>query len=420
MSMRISRTHPAVLAATAGATAMLALVGCAATAGPNSEAARSAIPSGAASGSAPGSTGLARATPRALATTSAPASTPSALGKSIFSLALDNVSLTVTPAGLYLTWYRPRPSGSVTGEVLARADAATGLIVAQREFGSGLIGAPLLADGSLWVTDSTPGSDPTPSGDRVPGRESLLRLNPATLTVTGKLTIGGARYGGGGAGPPGQVAFAGGAIWMDGGGLLVRVNPASVTAELTITLRFPVGTGLAEHPIVADDSSVAASLDGTVLIDAEANNGIGTVQRRDPVTGALLASSAVNGVVTPSIAEVTDSGVWLAAPTGMMGYVERVGTESLSPVSSTEVGGTNAIKVRFADRALWITNPVGGATRNYCADPTTGRVRAPLPLPNLGQDQLLAVGPRVLYYAAFSSSANGWRIATVPVPAGCG
>jgi hypothetical protein len=406
MSMRISGTGSAVLAATALAAATLALVGCAATAGPNSEAARSAIPSGLASGSAPGNTGLTRATPRALATTSAPARTPSALGKSIFSLTLDNVSLTVTPAGLYLTWYQQQPSGSVTGEVLARADAASGLIVAQREFSSGLVGAPVLADGSLWVTDSTPGSAPTPSGDRVPGRESLLRLNPATLTLAGKLTVGGSRYGG--TGPAGQVAFAGGAIWMDGGGLLVRVAPTSMAQELAIG--FPA----------ADSSSVSASPDGAVLIVAETRDGIGTVQRRDPVTGALLASSAVNGVVTPAIADVTDGGVWMAIPTGMMGYVERLVTASLSPVQSTEVGGTNAIRVRFADGAIWVTNPVGGATRNYCADPTTGRVRAPLALPNLNQDQVLAVGPRVLYFAAFNSSANGWRIATVPVPAGCG
>lgn len=385
-----------MLAATALAATMLALVGCAA----------SAISSGAAAGPAP-STALARAVSRAPATTSAPASAPAALGQSIFGLTLENVSLTVTPAGLYLTWYRVRPSGSITGEVLARADAATGLIVAERQFSSGLVGAPLLADGSLWVTDSAPGSAPTPSGDRVPSGESLLRLNPATLTLTGKLTIGGAGYGGGTTGLPGQVAFADGAIWMDGGGLLVRVVPTSMARELAIS--FPA----------ADSSSVSASPDGTVLVVAETRDGIGTVQRRDPVTGALLASSAVNGVVTPAITTVNDDGVWLAIPTGMMGYVERLATASLSPVPSTEVGGTNAIRVRFADGAIWVTNPVGGATRNYCADPTTGRVRAPLPLPYLNQDQVLAVGPRVLYYAAFNSSAGGWRIATVPVPAAC-
>jgi len=347
------------------------------------------------------------ATPLAVATTAARASAAparasaaSAPGTSIFGLTLDNESLTVTAAGLYLTWYRVRPSGSVTGEVLARADAGTGLIVAQRKFGSGLLGAPLLADGSLWVTDST-------AGDGAPGRESLLRLNPATLAVTGQLTVGGGDYGSNDSGLRGQIAAAGGSIWMDGGGLLVRVDPRSMRQDLSIA--FP-GAG---------NSSLGASPDGTVLIVAETRNGIGTVQRRDPVTGALLASSASNGVITPAIADVTTSGVWLAVPTGMMGYVERVRTGSLSPVQSTDVAGTNGIRVRYGDGALWVTDPVGGAARNYCADPATGRVRARLPLPDLGQDQLLAVGPRVLYYAAFTSSANGWRIATAAVPAAC-
>ena len=206
----------------------------------------------------------------------------------------------------------------------------------------------------------------------------------------------------------GQAAFAGDAIWVDGGDLLVRVASGAVTKELSIA--FPG----------ADDSSVGASPDGTVLIVAETRDGIGTVQRRDPMTGALLASSATNGVLSPAIAGVIDGGVWLAAPTGMMGFVERLETASLSPEQSTEVGGTNGIYVRVADGALWVTDPVGGAAKNYCADPITGRVRAPLPLSNLSQDQLLAVGAGVLYYAGFNSSDNGWRIATVPVPAACG
>jgi hypothetical protein len=98
-------------------------------------------------------------------------STPSALGQSDFRLSLDTPSVTVTPAGLYLTWYRLTPSRSVTGEVLARADAATGVIMAQRDFSSGVVGAPLLADGSLWVTDSTPGGGATPSGDSTSGQD---------------------------------------------------------------------------------------------------------------------------------------------------------------------------------------------------------------------------------------------------------
>ena len=406
MGMRISGTGAAALAAATFAAAMLALAGCAAAG--NSGTARPVRPTGAASAPVPLTAPPASARPRTLTRTSARPGTASALGQSIYRLTLDNPSMTVTSAGLYLTWYRPRPNGSVAAVVLARADAATGVIMAQRDFSSGVVGAPLLADGSLWVTDSVPGPGATPSGSSTSGRQLLLlRLNPATLALTGKLAVGGASCGGANTGAPGQVAFAGGAIWMDGAGLLVRVDPESVTRELTVV--FPG----------ADSSAVGASPDGTVLIVAETCNGIGTVQRRDPVTGALLASRATNGIAAPAIAGVTDGRVWLAAPTGMMGYAERLGTASLSPARSTEVIGTNAIHVRVADGALWLTDPVGGATRNYCADPVTGRVRAPLPLPDLGQDELLAVGAGVLYYAAFDSSGNGWRIATAPVPAAC-
>jgi hypothetical protein len=406
------RNLSAVRAAAALATAapvlvlVLVLVGC--TAPGSSSAAPSSSASPAASRSARGVQVVARAA----------GSTP-APGPGIFSRVLDNPRVTVTSAGLYVAWFRQQASGIIPPTLLARVNAATGAIEAQREFAGGVVGAPVLADGSLWVTDSTPGRDPTPDGDRVPGRELLLRLDPATLAVTGKLAVGGARYGGGDTGQPGQVAFAGGAIWMDGGGLLVRVNPASVTAELTITLPFPDNSGLAEHPSVADDSSVAASPDGTVLIVSETDQGIGTVQRRDPVAGALLASSPDPGIEAPTLAGVTDSGFWLAAATGMLGYVERLTTATLTRVRSTQLEGTNDIGVRVADGAAWITDGVGGSARNYCADPVTGRRLAALPLPDFSQDYLLAVGAGVLYYAAFDSSGNGWRIATVPVPAAC-
>jgi hypothetical protein len=359
---------------------MLAVAGCAGHPAVVSAATASATARTTRASSAP-----ATATPGALPT---PGTQP---GQRIVGLTLDNPNLTVTTAGLYLTWYRTRPNGSVTGVTIVRADAATGVIAARRDLAAGLPGVPLLADGSLWVTDSTP------------GRGRLLRLNPATLAVTGSVSVGGV----GQTGRPGQVAYAGDAIWLDGGGLLVRVAPASMTVALTIT--FPG----------ADDSSVGASPDGAVLVVAETRDGVGAVQRRDPVTGAVLASSATDGVISPAIAGVTDGGVWLATPTGMMGFIERLAASSLSPVQSTRVGGTNGIRADVADGALWVTDPVGGGAKNYCADPVTGRVRAASPLPDPGQDQLLAVGPSLLYYTAFDASANGWRIATAPVPAAC-
>jgi hypothetical protein len=48
-----------------------------------------------------------------------------------------------------------------------------------------------------------------------------------------------------------------------------------------------------------------------MLVVSEANDsGVGSVQRRDPVTGALLASHPMLGVAASALAGIIDSGVW--------------------------------------------------------------------------------------------------------------
>ena len=49
----------------------------------------------------------------------------------------------------------------------------------------------------------------------------------------------------------------------------------------------------------------------------------------------------------------------------------------------------------------------GGIVNKYMVDALMAIFGAPLPLPDLGQDELLAVGASVLYYAAFDSGGNG-------------
>jgi hypothetical protein len=181
---------------------------------------------------------------------------PAASAAGAFSLVPGyDPTLTQTGGGTYLSWDVPRT-------VLARIDERTGTIEATNTFSGGLLGTPLFAAGSLWVTDS----------DSL--GELLLRLDPGTLMVTGELSLSAARY-------PGQahLAYAGGWLWADGGGRLLRVSPSGDDVTANIALRG------------ARVSNVAASADGSVLIVTEQGPAAGAVQRRDPRTGALLAAA---------------------------------------------------------------------------------------------------------------------------------
>jgi hypothetical protein len=323
----------------------------------------------------------------------APSGSPSAAPGGIFTRQFVNPSLTFTGASLYLTWqssavpYPPRMT-------LSRVDPATGAIAASNTFSPGLVGPPVYAAGWLWVTD-----DPASVGDLL-----LLRLDPRTLMVTGELSVGSNPTGNVGTG--GHIAFAGGSIWVDGAGQLVRVSAATVSAELTIP-----------QP-GADSAEVAASPDGGTLIVSEADGGAGAIQRRDPVTGALLASRPMLGTFAPLIGDdVSGDGIWVREPTGMMGYIERFRTATMTPQPATRVEGTNGIDASVWDGILWVSDEVGGPARNYCADPATGRRLATLPLPNLAQDDLMTVHAGIIYYSVFAG--DGFAIRTVPVPAAC-
>jgi hypothetical protein len=104
-------------------------------------------------------------------------------------------------------------------------------------------------------------------------------------------------------------------------------------------------------------------------------------------------------------------------PSGMLGYVERFGTATMAPSQATDVAGTNGIRVRVADGVVWITDLVGGASRNYCANPVTGRRLGPIPMPHLSEDYLLAVSGQYLYYQ--EPVGNGFELKTAHVPVAC-
>ena len=343
--------------------------------------------------------------PQGSATTPATARQPTARSTPPHDVALRrplrSPQVAVTAAGVYVAWQVPA-HGSVVRSELARVDMATGRIEAVRRLGTVFFDDAMAAAGELWVTTwSTTG-------------ETLLRLNPDTLTVTGRWRVGTA----GGAGWDAQVlAVAGGGLWVAGGNRLLRLS-------------LPGGRVMASVALAgAASSDLSSNAAGSVLVVGEADSGgRGAVQRRDPVTGALLASHTVLGVAAPVVAGPAGSSVWVSEATGMMGYVQRLDATSMKADASdceegrttaTCVEGTNAITARLADGLLWISQPVGGNTRNYCADPASGRELAPIRLPQPNQDEVLAISAHRIFYAAPGPKASQY-VRDEPIPAACG
>jgi len=310
---------------------------------------------------------------------------------------LLNPRVAVAAGGVYLAWQVPGGAGwriariaPATGraEVTAALPAALDQLVA--------------AAGALWAAVSGP------SGQQV------LRLDPRTLAVTGRRLTwpqGYPLFGGAHA-----LAVAGGGLWVAAAGALLRL--ALPSGRLSLTVRIPG----------AASADVSAGPAGAVLVVGEADReGRGAVQARDPVTGALLASRPMLGVVAPEVSGPAGGAVWVSEPTGMMGYVQRLGLPGLTAgpgscpdggVTARCVGGTNAITARIAGGRLWVTDPAGGARRNYCADPATGRPLAPLRLPDPALDEILAIGPAAVYYAT-PGPGDTQYVRELAIPAAC-
>lgn len=327
---------------------------------------------------------------KAPATVSSPQAPAKAPG-SVFGRVLSNPAVTVTGGELYLTWQVNQASARVPRFELVRADLATGAIEAAHRLGAGEVGTPLAAGGWLWVTIST-ATD-----------ERLLRMNPADLAVTANIGIGGRSYPGF-TGLGGDLAVAGGALWVTSASRLLRVSMRS--SQVIAALALPG----------ADTSAVGSSADGTILVVSQAREGAGSVQRRDPVTGTLIASHPMMGVTAARIGGVTGSGVWIAEPTGMMGYIERFSTATMAPDPATGVPGSNGITVRVAGRVTWVTEQVN-PRHDYCADPVTGRVLGRIPMPDPGRDYVSAIAGRFVYYLA--PAGAGFHLRRFGVPASC-
>jgi hypothetical protein len=311
----------------------------------------------------------------------------------VFGRVLNQPYVTVTGGRFYVTWQN-QPRHNVPSTTLVRADRVTGRIEATHTFGTGYISAPQAAGGSLWALLATT-------------QETLLRMNPRTLAVTGKLPISHGQYLNS-SGFGNHLSVAGGALWAVAGDRLVRVLLRTGKAEKVIDL--PGGYS----------TSMAGSPSGSVLIVSVADSGgRGSMQRRDPVSGALLASRATVGVTAADIGGVIGSGVWAAQPTGMQGFVQRYSTRTLAPAGGTAVEGSNGIRVIVADGLAWVLRAGPEADASYCADPVTGKKLAAIPLPRPAQDDVIGVWGRDVYYAAPAVPDVGVNLKRVTVPAAC-
>jgi hypothetical protein len=307
--------------------------------------------------------------------------------------------------GLFLDWLVSRPGLAPIVTKLARVNRSDGHIEAVRQF-DGAFSFALATAGSLWVTTSSPGFLP-----RAPGL--LWRLDPKTLEVRSRLRLPSAAFGAFGA----SLAVAAGNLWVAAGARLERVSLPSGHVTASVSIRD------------ATSSSVAANAAGTVLVVGEAvGGGTGTIERRNPATGALLATSApLGGVSTPVVGGVIDGTAWVSEATGMMGYVQQYSLAPLAPIeptchegSSTKtcVTGTNGIEARVVGDLVWLTQSAGGPTRNACVDPATGDILAPIVLSG-ANDWVLAIAPHHLFIVSQPQPGNTQIVTEEPIPAAC-
>lgn len=337
--------------------------------------------------------GAATPTPSATVATRTPATPagvcPAITVASVFGHAVSAVQVAVTPAGSYAAWQFAAQDTTCTE--LARFDPDTGHIQAAHQLGV-IVTELVQAGDSLWAAAS---------GAAGP---EVLRLDPASLEVSGRpIPIGGR------ADPTRHaLAAAGGNLWAAAGDHLVEI--ALPAGTVTATLDIPRAT---RTSLGADDA-------GTLLVEGDADvSGNGAVHRRDPGSGAVLATQPMTGVSAPDISGVLGTGVWLAEPTGLRGYVERLDTTTLAPDPNTRVDGSNGISVLLANGLVWVTDRASGPGGTaYCAEPAAGHPRATLPLPHPDQDTLAAVTTRQLLYLDPDSHGEP-ELAVAPIPPAC-
>lgn len=238
--------------------------------------------------------------------------------------------------------------GSEGAEIMV-VDPSSGKVLARRRL-AGTIDHMLLANGKLYVTSTL-------------GQKTLFApLNPHTLAGRTPGILGPPGRGGG---DVGSMAVAGGWLWVGLPEGIVPVSPR--TGAPAFFLPIPGGDGV---QVVSDAA-------GQTLLDSEGDP-VAHVQRRDPSTGRLLATSSAMPP-KPFLAGITGGGAWVSLSPA--GPAQRFDVRTLrpSPTSAAD-GGRSVTSVHLFDGILWLIRVPGEPLGIDCADPTTGHARASMPV----------------------------------------
>jgi hypothetical protein len=101
----------------------------------------------------------------------------------------------------------------------------------------------------------------------------------------------------------------------------------------------------------------------------------------------------------------------------MAGYVGFLDAETLRPLHSQlpPPQTTNGVRADVIDGILWISQPDGGPSRNYCAQPAGGQPRLAMPLAVQRGEFLTADSSRIYYLNAVGAGS----LFSAPIPAAC-
>jgi hypothetical protein len=297
-----------------------------------------------------------------------------------------NPEISDSVLGLFMAWDESPPGSPNPETGLARLNRTTGQSESERTFSAGLDDDLTPAAGSLWATTISRSS------------VVVVRLNPLDLTVTGEWDVPGPEDAGS------SLAVAGAGIWVAVGDRLTRISAATGQATTSVLLAG------------ADYSNVATDSTGSVLVISEGVDGKSYLQRRDPITGALLKSSRPIYGSHPPRVSVSGEGVWVSNATGNAGYVERFDTATLSSDPSTEIQGSNGIGAAVYGDTLFVDQTAGGPGRNFCGDPSDGSSLAPLDIGS--NDYVIGVGSNY-FYTSEDYTSGGENVYELTIPPAC-
>jgi hypothetical protein len=299
-------------------------------------------------------------------------------------------------SGLYLSSASSSPQGS-TEVTLTHVNSSTGKIEARAHLDAQPVSVTETG-GKLWFATDTV----TKGG--LTTATSVTALNPSTLRTEVKLKLPAV------AAVP-SLAAAGGYLWAADGSALVRISPSNGTVTKTISAASSDGP----HAIL---TGIGTDSRGRSLVTSVLNRAAAPrVQRRNSRSGSVERQSATLGAVSAGHLSVYDNGVWTSIITGTEGYVQRLSLTTLLPTGKP-IGrqSSNGITGQVYGGVLYVTDPNGSASTNYCGNARTGTLRSSLPLVINGA--LLTAGAADYYFVP-SELGTSHRVKETAVPTAC-